>query len=162
MRRNFLSSIVLSAAVAALVPSGSLWAAPTAGKSAAQYLNQINEQTNQIQAQADLLERYVRSGADEWTVNAGFATEMAEGAQKLSALLDQVAVQPGATNDTRMQVEKMKSMTAELMAFTGNAFHDLDPRLLALRADTVLANTANIEERCNMLRSAAQNLLLAR
>jgi len=157
MRRKFLFLTIM----AALLPAASVWAVPNAGKSAAQYLNQINEQTYQIQTQADQLEEYVRSGADGWTINAGFATDMSEGAQKLSALLDQVAAQPGATDDTRMQAEKMKSTTAELIAFSRNTLADLDPRLVALRADDVLTNTANIEELCNRIRSAAQNLLLA-
>jgi hypothetical protein len=163
MRRNFLTGIVPSTIMAAaLLPAGSLWAAPTTGNSAAQYLNQIDQQTNQIQTDADNLESYVRSGADEWTINAGFASDMHEGARKLLALLDQVAAQPGATNDTRLQVEKMKSMASELMAFNGSAFRDLGPRTLALHAKDVLSYTANIEGICNMIRSAAQSLLLAR
>jgi hypothetical protein len=162
MRRNFLSSIRLSTIVAAaLLPAGSLWAAPNAGTSA-HYLTQIDQQTYQIQTQADRLEVYVRSGADEWTVNAGFAADMADGAQKLLALLDQVAAQPRATNDTRMQVEKMKVMTAEVMAFTGNAYRDLEARALPLHARDVLANTANIEALCNTIRGAAQTLATAR
>jgi hypothetical protein len=154
MRRTFLSRILPTAILAA----GSLWAAPNA----AQYLNEINEQTYQIQTQADGLERYVRSGAHDWNSSAAYTYDMAGNAQKLLALLDQVAAQPGATNDIRLQVKKMKSMTDELLAFASNALGDLDARALALHADGVFANTANIEERCNMIRSAAQNLLVAR
>jgi hypothetical protein len=150
MRRKFLCSI----AAAALLPAASVWAAPNA----TQYVNQINEQTYQIQTQADRLETYVRSGADEWTVNAGFTSDMARAAQKLLALLDQVAAQPGATNATRMQVAKMKILTTEVLAFTANASSDLDMRVLPLHWREVLANTFNIEERCNMIRNAAQSL----
>jgi hypothetical protein len=89
MRRNFLSSIGLSSIMAAaLLPAGSLWAAPDTGSPAAQYLNQIDEQTHQIQTQADRLEAYVRSGAHDWNSSAGYTYDMAEGAQKLLALLD--------------------------------------------------------------------------
>jgi hypothetical protein len=157
MRRSFLSSII----AAALLPAGSLWAAPATGNSAAQYLNQIDQQTYQIETQADGLEAYVRSGSHDWNNSAGYAYDMAEKAQKLMALLDQVAARPGATNETRIQVEKMKMMTAEVMAFTGNAFDDLESRAVALHAEDVFANTANIEARCNMIRSAAQNLFVA-
>jgi hypothetical protein len=159
MRRNFLSSVVLpSIFPAAILAAGSLWAAPNA----AQYLNEINEQTFQIQTQADRLDAYVRSGSRDPNNSAAYTLDMAEGAQKLLALLDQVAAQPGATNDTRLQVKKMKSMTEELMAFTSNARGDVDTRAIALHADNVFANTANIEEHCNMIRIAAQNLLAAR
>ena len=154
MRRNFLSGIL----PAAILAAGSLWAAPNA----AQYLNEIGEQTYQIQTQADGLERYVRSGAHDWNSSAAYTYDMAEGAQKLLALLDQVAAQPGATNDTRLQVKKMKSMTEELIAFTSSALDDLDQHAMALHAYGVFANMANIEERCSMIRGAAQNLLVAR
>jgi hypothetical protein len=159
MRRNFLSSIFLPSIVpAAILAAGSLRAAPTA----AQYLSEINEQTYQIQTQADSLERYVRSGAHDWSSSAAYTDDMAESAQKLLALLDQIAAQPGATNDTRLQVKKLKSMTDELIAFTSGARDDLDQHAMALYAYGVFANMANIEERCNMIRGAAQNLLVAR
>ncbi len=162
MRRSFRSSIGLSSILAAaLLPAGSLWAAPDIGSPAAQHLNQIDEQTYQIQTQADRLEAYVRSGAHDWNSSAGYTYDIADGAQKLLALLGQVAARPGATNDTRMQVEKMKMMTAELLAFAGDALDDLGTRALALHAENVFANTANIEARCNMIRSAAQNLRTA-
>jgi len=158
MRRNLLSSIV----AAALLPAGFLCAAPGAGSSPAQYLSQIDEQTYQIQTQADRLERFVRSGAHGGNDSAGYTYGMTEGAQKLLALLDQIAAQPSATNDTRLQVKKMKLMTAELMAFSGDAFDELETPALALHAENVVANTANIEARCNMIRGAAQDLFVAR
>lgn len=154
MRRDFFCCIL----PAAILAGGSLWATPTAG----QYLNEISEQTYQIQTQADGLERYVRSGAHDWNSSSAYAYDMAERAQKLLTLLDQVAAQPGATNDTRLQVKKIKSMAEELIAFSSSALGDLDVRTLALHTNNVFANTANIEDRCNMIRSAAQDLLLAR
>jgi len=158
MRRNILSSII----AAALLPAGSLWAAPNAGSPAAQLVNQINEQTSQIRNDADDLEQYVRSGADEWTINAGLAATMAENARTVISLLDQVAAQPGATNDTRLQVEKLKNMTEEVLAFDGNAYNELALRALALHARDVVADAGNIENLCNQIHNAAQNLLAAR
>jgi hypothetical protein len=154
MRRNLLPSIL----PAAILAAGSLWAAPNA----ARYLNEIGEQTYQIQTQADGLEGYVRSGAHDRNNSSAYTVNMAEGAQKLMALLDQIAAQPAATNDTRLQVKKMKSMTEDLMAFTSSALDDLDPHPTALHVDGVFADMANIEERCNMIRNAAQDLLAAR
>jgi hypothetical protein len=159
MRRNFLFSIMpVTIITAALLPAGSAWAAPNAGNSATHYLNQISDQAYQIETQADRLEAYLRSGAHDQVNSAGFTMDIAEGAQKLWVLLDQVAAQPGATNDTRMRVRKMKSMTSELMAFTGNAFNDVETQGLALHLNSVFANTANIEERCDIIRNAAQAL----
>jgi len=159
MRRNLLSSITLSTIVAAaLLPAGSVWAAPNFGNSATPYLNRINQQAYQIQAQADRLEANVRSGSHDWTSSTSYTADMAEGAQRLLALLDQVAAQPGITNDTRMQVEKMKSATAEVVAFTGNALGELDTRSMALHAENIFANTANIEALCNTIRSEAQSI----
>jgi hypothetical protein len=154
MRRNFLTSTV----AAAVLAGGSAWAAPNAGNSTTHYLNQVNEQAYQIEAQADQLEAYVRSGAHDWVSSASYTSDMAEGTQKLWALLDKLAAQPGATNETRMRVEKMKTLTEELQAFTSNTALDLGPRALALRTQDVFANTSNIEERCDLLRSAAQDL----
>jgi hypothetical protein len=158
MRRNVLSGAV----AAAILVAGPVWAAPNTGASAAQFLNQINVQTNRIQTHADRLEAYVRSGARDWNNSAAYAFDMAEEAQKLSTLLDLVAAQPGASNDTRRQVQKMKSMTDELMAFAGDTLGDLDSHTIALHRNNVFANTANIEVRCSMIRSAAQALLIAR
>ena len=73
MRRNFLSSML----TAAILAAGSLWAAPNA----AQYLNEISEQTYQIQTQADSLERSVRSGAHDWNSSAAYTYDMAERAK---------------------------------------------------------------------------------
>jgi hypothetical protein len=67
MRRNLLSIMPLTVLAAALLPAGSLWAAANTSNPAAQHLNQINEQTYQIQAQADRLEAYVRSGSHDST-----------------------------------------------------------------------------------------------
>jgi hypothetical protein len=157
MRRNF--SFILPGAILA---AGTLCAAPNPSISSAQYLNQINEQTYQIQAQADGLERYVRSGARDAVNSAAYTVDMAEDEQKLSAVLDQIAARPGATNDTRMQVEKLKTVTIELMSFTGSALHDLESRALALHEQDVFANISNIEERCSAIRSAAETLLAVR
>jgi hypothetical protein len=157
MRRNILPGII----AAALLPAGSLWAAPHAN-AAAQYLNQINEQTYQIQADAGLLEQYVRSGAVDWTINAGVTVDVAEGAQKLLRLLDQVAAQPGATNDTRLQMEKIRSLTSEVLAFDDNALSELEPRALALNARNVMVNATHMQELCNTIRGTVQSLLAAR
>jgi hypothetical protein len=158
MRRNLLSTII----AAALLPAGSLWAAPSFGNSAAPYLNQINEQAYLIHARADRLEACVRSGVRDCVNLTGYTAEMAEGAQKLLTLLDRVAAQPGATNDKRLQVEKMKNATAEVMAFTSNALGELETRATALHADNVFADTANIEALCDTIRGAAQGLASAR
>ena len=156
MRRNFLFIVP-----GAILAAGTLCAAPNSSPST-QYLNQINEQTHQIQAQADGLERYVRSGARDAVNSAAYTVDMAEDEQKLLAVLDQIAARPGASNDTRMQVEKLKTVTVELMAFTGSALNDLESRALALHQQDVFANISNIEERCSAIRSAAETLLAAR
>jgi hypothetical protein len=147
----FALSSIMAAAL-----TGSLWAANISPF--AQDLNQVGEQAYQLQTQADRLEAYVRSGAHDWVTSASFASDMAREAQTLSSLLDKVAVRPGATNDTRMQVRKMKDLTDELTAFTGNTLGDLDSHGMALRLNGIFANTANIEDRCDMIRSAAQVL----
>src|SRR5579863_2966152 len=158
MRRNLLSTII----AATLLPAGALWAAPNLGNSAAPYLNRINEEAYQIHARADRLDACVRSGARDCVNLTGYTAEMAEGAQKLLTLLDRVAAQPGATNDTRLQLEKMKNATAEVMAFTGNALGELETRATALHAGNVFADTANIEALCDTIRGAAQGLTVAR
>jgi hypothetical protein len=152
MRRNLLCSII----AAALLPAGSLWAAPSLGNSG--YVNQIHEQVFQIQAGADGLEAYVRSGAHDWNSMAVYAADMAERGQKLLGLLDQIGAQPGATNDTRIQVEKMKSATAEMMAFAGNALGEMETRAIGLHAGNVFTDTGNIEALCNTIQRAAQGL----
>jgi hypothetical protein len=156
MRRNFLFIVP-----GAILAAGTLCAAPSS-VSSAQYLNQINEQTHQIEAQADGLERYVRSGARDVVNSTAYTVDMADDEQKLLVVLDQIAARPGATNDTRIQVEKLKTATVELMAFTGSALHDLESRALALHEQDVFANISNIEERCSAIRSAAETLLLVR
>jgi hypothetical protein len=156
MRRNFLFIVP-----GAILAAGTLCAAPNSSPSV-HYLNQINEQTYQIQAHADGLESYVRSGARDVLSSTTYTVDMADDEQKLLAVLDQVAARPGATNDTRMQVEKLKTVTIELMAFTGSALHDLGPRALALHEQDVFANVSNIEERCSAIRSAAETLLAVR
>lgn len=97
-------------------------------------------------------------GAHDRNRSAGYTVDMAEGAQKLLTLLDQVAAQPGITNNTRLQVEKMKSATAEVMAFTGNALGELETRAMALHAENVFVNTANIEALHHTIRGAAQSI----
>jgi hypothetical protein len=161
MRRNFfLSTTLPSIVAAALLPAGSLWAAST--NSAVQDLNQISDQTYQIQARADRLEAYLRSGAHDLVTAGVFINEIAGEAQKLSSLLDQVAAQPGATNDTRMQVKKMKNMTGELMAFAGDTLHSMDAHAMPLHVNDIFTDTTSIEEHCDMIRSAAQALANAR
>jgi hypothetical protein len=56
----------------------------------------------------------------------------------------------------------MKSATAEVMAFTGNALDELDTRAMALHAENVFTNTANIEALCSQIRSGAQSLAASR
>jgi hypothetical protein len=163
MRRNLfsgttLSRIALSGVVGALLPAASLWAAPNPATPSAQYLTQINEQTRLIQTQADRLESYLRSGASSATYAAGFTNDMAEGTQKLAALLDEFVSQPGTTNDTRQQVERMKVAVNELEAFVTGASARLDSHAMALRVDSVLASITNIMDRGNLLRTAAQTL----
>jgi hypothetical protein len=154
MRRNFLAISFATATLAA----GSAWAAPNAANSTTHYVNQISEQAFQIEAQADQLEAYVRSGAHDRVSSTAFTSDMSEGAQKLWDLLDKVGAEPGATHETRMRLEKMKILTEELQAFTSNAAFDLESHSLALHAQNVFANTYNIEERCDLLRNAAQDL----
>jgi hypothetical protein len=154
MRRNLLLGFL----AAALLPAASLWAAPNTAAPSAQYLNQISEQARQIQAQADRLESYLRSGAQSATYAAGFTVDMAEGTQKLATLLDEYVAQPGTTNDTRQQVERMKVSVNELEAFVGNAAQNLDSHAMALHLDAILASLSNIMDRGNMVRAAALNL----
>jgi hypothetical protein len=154
MRRSLLTSIMF----ATLVPAASVWAAPDAVTPSNQYLSQINEQSYQIQVQADRLESYLRSGAHDWGNAAGYTNDMADSAQKLASLLDRYVAQPGITNDTRQQVDKMKIAVAELRTFVGNTFQNLDVRAMPLYLDGVFANTANIVDRGNLIRSAAQSL----
>jgi hypothetical protein len=158
MRRNFLNTIL----AAALLPAGSLWAAPNFGSSAAPYLSQIHEQAYQIETQADRLEAFARSGGRDEKYSAGLTFDMEERAQKLLALFDQVAAQPGATNDTRMQVKKMKDAAAELMAFAANAFGELQTRAVAIHADNLVSDTGSIAELCDVIRSTAHNLSVSR
>ena len=87
--------------------------------------------------------------------------DMAEVTLKLSALLDQFVSQPGTTNDTRRQVERMKVSVNELEAFVGNASQNLDSHAMALHLDEILSSISNIIDRGNMLRAAAQNLAVA-
>lgn len=154
MRRNLLSGII----AAALLPAASLWAAPDAAAPSTEYLNQINDQAFQIQTRADRLESYLRSGAHDAPSASGYTLDIAEGARKLAALLDQFVAQPGTTNDTRQQVERMKVAAAELGAFAGNAYQNLDSHAMALHLDAILANISNIMDRGNMLRATAQSL----
>jgi NH3-dependent NAD+ synthetase len=153
MRRNFLSSVF----VAALLPAASLWAAPNAAATSNSYLSQITEQTHQIQAQADRLESYTRSGAHDSVYAAALAWDMAESAQKLAAILDQFVSQPGTTNDIRQQVERMKVSVAELEAFIGSASQNVD-RNMTLHTREVLSSVLNIMDRGNSVRAAAQTL----
>lgn len=143
--------------VAALVPAASLWAAPNAATTSSPYLNQISEQAAQIQAQADRLERYTRSGARDDRYAAGLASDMAESTQKVAELLDQYVSQPGTTNATRQQVERMKVSVAELEAFVGAAAQTLDKNMV-LHSNEVLSDILNIMDRGSALRSAAQGL----
>jgi hypothetical protein len=154
MRRSLLSSIF----VAALVPAASLWAAPNAATPSNQYLSQIAEQTYQIQAKADRLERYTRSGAHDSVYAAGLASDMAGSTQKLAGLLDEYVSQPSTTNATRQQVERMKVAVAELEAFVGNATQNLDAPAMVLHTQDILASVLNIMDRGNMLRTTAHGL----
>lgn len=158
MRRNLLSGIVAAALLPAALLSNTLWAAPDVAPPSTQYLNQIGEQAFQIQVQADRLESYLRSGAHDAVSASGYAFEMAESAQKLATLLDAFVSQPGTTNVTRQQVERMKVALAEIDAFVGSASQDLDTHAMALHLNGILANISNIMDRGNMLRSAAQIL----
>jgi hypothetical protein len=154
MRRTIFSSIIF----AALVPASSVLAAPNAVVPSSQYLNQISEKTFQIEAEAEGLEAYLRSGARDTVSASAYTVEMSQDTQKLGALLDQFVLRAGTTNETRQQVERMKMEVAELQAFIGNAYRDLDSHSIQLHVDNVLANTANIVDRDSMIRNAAQNL----
>ena len=152
MRRSLLSSII----AAALVPAASLWAAPNIAAPSGQLLNQISEQAYRIQSQADGLEAYLRSGAHEFSSAAAYTNDMADSAQKLAGLLDQFASQPGATNATRQQADKMKLALVELRAFIGNTVRELDSRAMPLHVEDALATTSGIAARGNSIRSAAE------
>lgn len=154
MRRSLLSSIF----VAALVPAASVWAAPNAAAPSNPYLSQITEQTYQIQARADRLERYTRSGAHDSVYASGLASDIAESTQKLAATLDQFVSQPGTTNETRQQVERMKVAVAEMEAFVGSAAQNLEAPSMTLRTRQVLDNVLNIVDRGNIVRASVQTL----
>ncbi len=154
MRRNLLLSVM----AAAVLPAGSLWAAPDAAAPSTQYLDRIGEQAFQIQVQADRLESYLRSGAHDAPHAAGYTLDIAEGTRRLAVLLDQFVAQPGTTNDTRRAVERMKVAVAELGAFAGNAYENLDSHAMGLHLGDILASVSNIMDRGNMLRASVHQL----
>ena len=133
-------------------------AAPNTTAQSNQVLSQISEKAYQLQAQADTLEAYVRSGSHDWMSSAGYTNDISESTQKLASLIDQFVSQPGTTNETRQRVDKMKVAVAELRVFISNTVAQLDPHSVAIHADEVLANASNIEDRGSMIRAAAQNL----
>jgi hypothetical protein len=149
---------LLSIAAAALLPAASVWAAPEAAVPSADYLNQINDQAFQIQVQASRLEGYLRSGAHDAPYAAGYTLDIADGTRRLAVLLDQFVAQPGTTNDTRQQVERMKVAVTELGAFAGNGFQNIDSHAMGLHLDEILASVSNIMDRGNMLRATAHTL----
>ena len=161
MRRNLLTGTLTGLVAAVMIPATSLWAAPVAEPPSTQYLNQISEQALQIQTQADRLEGYLRSGAHDAGSASRYTTDMAGSTQKLATLLDAFVSQPGTTNQTRQQVDRMKVSVAELGAFVGNAYQGLDTRAMALHLDNILANISNIVDRGNALRAAVHTLASA-
>lgn len=153
MRRYLLTLLT-----AALVPAATAWAAPATVTPSGQYLMQISDEAVQLQAQADRLESFVRSrSTDAWNASR-YTLDMADSVRKLASLLDAFVAQPGTTNDTRQQVERMKVSVAELGAFAGNAYQNLDAHAVAVHAPDILASIANIMDRGNALRAAVRNL----
>ena len=161
MRRKVTMNPSIAVLTAALIAAASAWAAPSAVAPSAPYLTQIGEQALQIQMQADRLESYLRSGAHDAGYASRFTVDMADGTVKLAALLDEFVAQPGTTNQTRQQVDRMKVAVAELGAFVGNASQNLDSKAMALHLEQILASISNIMDRGNSLRAAARDLTVA-
>jgi hypothetical protein len=83
---------------------------------------------------------------------------MATSAKKLASLADKIAAQPGLAGEARAQAEKMRVQVAGLRAMVAGTASELTPAGVgANHADTILADTANIENRSNTLRNAAQS-----
>lgn len=154
MRRKLLSTLF----AAALVPAAALQAAPNVAAPSQEFLQQISQQTYELQAHAGTLEAYVRSGSHDWSTTAGFANDMAENAQKLAALLDRYVAQPGTDNETRRQVDRMKLAVSELRDLIGDALTQLNPHALPLHMNQVFADTDSITDRGAAIRSVAQAL----
>ena len=154
-------SLVCTILTAVAIPAASLWAAPPVPSTSGQYANQIAYEASRVQAAADGLEGYVRSGANGRSALV-YAQDMATSANKLASLADRVAAQQGLAGEARAQAEKMKVQAAGLRAMVAGTASELKPSAFSAEtgiknADTILADTANIENRSNALRNAAQS-----
>jgi hypothetical protein len=153
MQRSLMFTILTAVAI----PAASLWAAPPAPSTSSQFANQIAYEAGRVQAAADGLEGYVRSGANGRSALV-YAQDMATSAKKLASLADKVTAQPGLAGEARAQAEKMKVQVAGLRAMVAGTASELTPAGVgANNADTILADAANIENRSNTLRNAAQS-----
>lgn len=155
MKRSALYAFV----TAALVPAASLWAGPTIVNSPNQFVNQIAYQTSHIQADADGIQGYVRSGAHDWMSTYTYANDMANSLRKLGSLVNEVSSQSSATSQSRQQGDKLKVEVAMLRAIIADTVKDLSPNAVSLHAGAVFAETTNIADRSNMIRDAAMSLV---
>ncbi len=149
--------LVCTILTAVAIPAASLWAAPPVPSTSRQFASQIAYEAGRVQAAADGLEGYVRSGANGRDALV-YAQDMATSAKKLASLADQVEAQPGLTGEASAQAKKIKAQVAGLRAMVVGTASELTPAGIgAKNADTILADTVNIENRSNALRNAAQS-----
>ncbi len=150
--------LVCTILTAVAIPAASLWAAPPVPSTSSHFANQIAYEAGRVQAAADGLEGYVRSGANGRSALV-YAQDMATSAKKLASLAEKVASQPGLAGEARAQAEKMKAQVAGIRAMVVSTASELTPAGVGAKsADTILADTANIENRTNTLRNTAQSL----
>lgn len=154
MKRSVFYTII----TAALVPAASLLAAPSIETAPNQLRNRIADTTYQIQMEADGLQGYVRSGAHDRRSTYAYAYNLDQSLRKLNSLVDEVASQPGATNQARQRAGELKVEVVELKAVISDTVNELDPNTLALHANAVFADTSNIGDRGAMIRNTAEDL----
>lgn len=149
--------LVCAVLSAVSIPASSLWAASPILTTSAQYASQIAYEASRVQAAADGLQSYVRSGAEGRSARV-FAHDMNSSAKRLASLVDQAAAQPGINGDARAQADKMKAEAAGLKAMVAGTTTEVKEGKFAAHADAIFADTTNIENRSNTLRIAAQSL----
>lgn len=150
-------SLVCSILCAVSIPAASLWAGSPVPTSSAQYANQIAYEAGRVQAAADGLEGYVRSGADGRSARV-YAHNMNSSAKRLVSLADQAAAQPGLAGEARAQAEKMKVQAAGLRAMVAGTVTEVKEGRFASHANAIFADATNIENRSSALRTAAESL----
>ena len=156
-------SVLYATVTAVLMPAASLWAASPVPSSPNQPINQIAYQSYRIQAEADGLQGYVRSGAHDRLSTAAYAGQ--NGGYPAQARLRSGSGGRSAGRNqrgARRQAEQLKLQVAALRAVVADTVKELKPNELALHAEAVFADTTNIASRGVMIRDAAMNLPVAK